>query len=213
MAGRGGVARHGDRHDGCPIPASRGDSILWSLRCLSRAGRRTRPREGRADPRQRLLRGRGVLRSVHERRWGCASSQAIVMGRREEERRNRSRPGDCTTFIPQVAGIPTPGFRASSPWGPTKTPRRRRPRSASGPTSCSTSWARAVWAWCGRRAARAGPPPGGPEVIKAGMDTPQVVARFEAERQALALMDHRHIARVLDGAPPRRAAPTSSWSS
>jgi hypothetical protein len=31
------------------------------------------------------------------------------------------------------------------------------------------------------------------------MDTRQVVARFEAERQALALMDHPHIAQVLDG--------------
>ena len=37
------------------------------------------------------------------------------------------------------------------------------------------------------------------KVIKPGMDTRQVVARFEAERQALALMDHPHIARVLDG--------------
>jgi len=36
------------------------------------------------------------------------------------------------------------------------------------------------------------------KVLKAGMDTGQVVARFEAERQALALMDHDHIARVLD---------------
>jgi WD40 repeat protein/serine/threonine protein kinase len=36
------------------------------------------------------------------------------------------------------------------------------------------------------------------KVIKPGMDTKQVVARFEAERQALALMEHLHIARVLD---------------
>src|SRR6185436_12112100 len=36
------------------------------------------------------------------------------------------------------------------------------------------------------------------KVIKLGMDTRQVVARFEAERQALALMDHPHIAKVLD---------------
>lgn len=36
------------------------------------------------------------------------------------------------------------------------------------------------------------------KVIKLGMDTRQVIARFEAERQALALMDHRNIARVLD---------------
>jgi eukaryotic-like serine/threonine-protein kinase len=37
------------------------------------------------------------------------------------------------------------------------------------------------------------------KVIKLGMDTKQVVARFDAERQALALMDHPNIAKVLDG--------------
>jgi serine/threonine protein kinase len=36
------------------------------------------------------------------------------------------------------------------------------------------------------------------KVLKPGMDSEQVLARFEAERQALALMDHPHIARVLD---------------
>jgi serine/threonine protein kinase/WD40 repeat protein len=37
------------------------------------------------------------------------------------------------------------------------------------------------------------------KIIKPGMDTRQVVARFEAERQALALMDHPSIAKILDG--------------
>lgn len=37
------------------------------------------------------------------------------------------------------------------------------------------------------------------KLIKPGMDSKQVIARFEAERQALALMDHPNIARVLDG--------------
>jgi serine/threonine protein kinase len=36
------------------------------------------------------------------------------------------------------------------------------------------------------------------KIIKAGMDTEAVISRFEAERQALALMDHPNIARVLD---------------
>src|SRR5437870_5804688 len=36
------------------------------------------------------------------------------------------------------------------------------------------------------------------KLIKAGIDSKQVIARFEAERQALALMDHANIARVLD---------------
>jgi serine/threonine protein kinase len=37
-----------------------------------------------------------------------------------------------------------------------------------------------------------------PKIIKPGMDSRQVVARFEAERQALAMMDHQNIAKVLD---------------
>ena len=37
------------------------------------------------------------------------------------------------------------------------------------------------------------------KVIRAGMDSSQVVARFEQERQALAVMDHPNIARVIDG--------------
>src|SRR5208282_155475 len=36
------------------------------------------------------------------------------------------------------------------------------------------------------------------KIIKPGMDTAQVIARFEAERQALALMEHQNIAKVLD---------------
>lgn len=37
------------------------------------------------------------------------------------------------------------------------------------------------------------------KIVKPGMDTKEVVARFEAERQALALMEHPNIAKVLDG--------------
>ena len=36
------------------------------------------------------------------------------------------------------------------------------------------------------------------KIIKLGMDTKSVIARFEAERQALALMDHTNIAKVFD---------------
>ena len=36
------------------------------------------------------------------------------------------------------------------------------------------------------------------KVVKPGMDSRQVISRFEAERQALALMDHPNIAKVLD---------------
>lgn len=37
------------------------------------------------------------------------------------------------------------------------------------------------------------------KILKPGMDTKQVVARFESERQALAVLDHPNIARVIDG--------------
>ena len=49
------------------------------------------------------------------------------------------------------------------------------------------------------------------KVIRAGMDSRQVIARFEAERQALALMDHPNIAKVLDagttGRPDSQSGP------
>jgi serine/threonine-protein kinase len=51
------------------------------------------------------------------------------------------------------------------------------------------------------------------KIIKPGMDTRQVIARFEAERQALAMMDHPNIARILDagevggGGPPPHSGP------
>jgi tetratricopeptide (TPR) repeat protein len=45
------------------------------------------------------------------------------------------------------------------------------------------------------------------KLIKAGMDSRQVIARFEAERQALALMDHPNIARVLDGGTTEAGRP------
>jgi len=45
------------------------------------------------------------------------------------------------------------------------------------------------------------------KIIKLGMDTRDVVARFEAERQALALMDHRFIAKVLDGGATKLGRP------
>ena len=66
------------------------------------------------------------------------------------------------------------------------------------------------------------------KIIKPGMDSRQIIARFEAERQALALMDHPNIARILDAgevgqasslpllgrleACPTPAVPISSWS-
>ena len=45
------------------------------------------------------------------------------------------------------------------------------------------------------------------KLIKAGMDSKAVLARFDAERQALALMDHPNIAKVLDGGTHRDGRP------
>ena len=45
------------------------------------------------------------------------------------------------------------------------------------------------------------------KIIKPGMDSRQVIARFEAERQALALMDHPHIAKVLDAGETETGRP------
>jgi len=45
------------------------------------------------------------------------------------------------------------------------------------------------------------------KLIKPGMDSRQVISRFEAERQALALMDHPNIAKVLDAGTPAASQP------
>ena len=45
------------------------------------------------------------------------------------------------------------------------------------------------------------------KVIKLGMDTKQIIARFEAERQALAMMDHPNIAKVLDAGATESGRP------
>jgi hypothetical protein len=47
------------------------------------------------------------------------------------------------------------------------------------------------------------------KLIKPGMDSRQVLSRFELERQALALMDHPNIAKVLDGGSPTRVTRSS----
>ncbi|MBX3438644.1 MAG: serine/threonine protein kinase [Planctomycetaceae bacterium] len=45
------------------------------------------------------------------------------------------------------------------------------------------------------------------KVIKPGMDSREVLARFEAEKQALALMDHPHVARVIDAGTTQQGRP------
>src|ERR1700678_1120554 len=45
------------------------------------------------------------------------------------------------------------------------------------------------------------------KIIKLGMDTKNVIARFESERQALAMMDHPNIAQVLDAGATNKGRP------
>ncbi len=50
------------------------------------------------------------------------------------------------------------------------------------------------------------------KIIKPGMDTREVIRRFETERQAAALMDHANIAHMLDAGRRNWADPISSWN-
>ena len=45
------------------------------------------------------------------------------------------------------------------------------------------------------------------KLIKAGRDTEQIIARFDAERQALAMMDHANIARIFDAGTTEDGSP------
>ena len=72
--------------------------------------------------------------------------------------------------------------------------RRRRPVQAASSRSARAGWARSGWPSRPSRSSARSPL----KLIKAGMDSKPVLARFEAERQALALMDHPNIAKVLD---------------
>ena len=50
------------------------------------------------------------------------------------------------------------------------------------------------------------------KIIRLGMDTERIIARFDMERQALALMNHPNIAQVLDAGARNRDGPISSWN-
>ena len=85
----------------------------------------------------------------------------------------------------------TGGYRTIEP------PHHRSARArSSARTSCCSRSAKAAWAWSSwpSRPSRSSGKVA-LKVIKPGMDTRQVIARFEAERQALAMMDHPNIAR------------------
>ena len=91
---------------------------------------------------------------------------------------------------------------------PTAPADSSRARSSPAGTRCSKSSARAAWA------PSTGPSRPQPvkrqvalKLIKIGMDSRAVLARFDAERQALALMDHPNIARVYDGGTTEAGQP------
>jgi eukaryotic-like serine/threonine-protein kinase len=93
--------------------------------------------------------------------------------------------GDTSALTPTAADPPAPPEEPGAVVGPYKLLQRI------GEGGMGTVWLAEQTRPVRRRVAL--------KLIKAGMDSAQVVARFEAERQALALMDHPHIARVLDG--------------
>ena len=122
-----------------------------------------------------------------------------------------SRPCSQRTRQPAASWqAPSAGARRQ----PSISRRRKVPARRSARTSCCSRSAKAAWApstWPSR------PQPVqrkvALKVIKPGMDSRQVIARFEAERQALAMMDHVNIARVFDGGDHGEpAGRTSSWS-
>ncbi len=105
------------------------------------------------------------------------------------------------------AAFSTPHRRPSPRPRPT-VPSRKAPARSSARTSCSSRSAKGAWAsstWPSssepvrRKVAL--------KIIKPGMDSRQVIARFEAERQALAMMDHPNIARVLDAGTTESGRP------
>jgi tetratricopeptide (TPR) repeat protein len=103
-------------------------------------------------------------------------------------------PASATPPILPGAGAPKPGETIRSAPAPTEKPGDRIGRyrllQQIGEGGCGVVYMAEQEEPVRRRVAL--------KVIKLGMDTRQVIARFEAERQTLALMDHPNIAKVLD---------------
>ena len=90
-------------------------------------------------------------------------------------------------------------LRATGAGPPRDRPTHHRTaRHASVPTSCFRRSAKGAWASSGWPSRRAGPPSWRSRSSSRAWTRRQVLARFEAERQALAMMDHPNIAKVLD---------------
>jgi len=129
----------------------------------------------------------------------CGADQAL----RELVERLLAAHDEAGTFLETPAtgaqgSLLAPGTAVSPDSAPAVC-RRKEPGTGSGATSCSkpsgggfgTVWMAEQEEPVRRR--------GGLKIIKLAWTTRQVVARFDAERQALALMDHPNIAHVFDG--------------
>ena len=106
----------------------------------------------------------------------------------------------------------TGGFLQDFPAGPDRTedypPIAERPGTVIGPYKLMEQIGEGGYGpGLRRRTAAARSPQGGAEDHQAGHGYPRVIARFEAERQALALMDHPNIARVLDAGTTESGLP------
>ena len=139
-------------------------------------------------------------------------------------RRSNHRPSAVVSWINSAATTPPCGARWKRCWRrarswavSSKVPRpglvRRRFTSrsrsvlapSSGLTSCCSRSARGAWASSSWRSSRPGAAAGSRSRSSSPAWTSrQVIARFEAERQALAMMDHPNIARVLDAGDDER---------
>lgn len=95
--------------------------------------------------------------------------------------------GDATTFVPDTAGS------AADRIGPYRL------IDELGEGGCGIAYLAEQMSPVKRQVAL--------KVIKPGMDTKSVIARFEAERQALALMDHPHVAMVFDAGTTHEGRP------
>ena len=115
------------------------------------------------------------------------ASWASVPRRSLRGRRRAARPRRGAAPRPRRAGqLPGPAGRRRRRRRPLDSPSSpKAPARSSAPTSCCSRSAKAAWAWCSwpSRPSRSSGPVA-LKIIKPGMDTRQVIARFEAERQA-----------------------------
>ena len=149
-------------------------------------GRRRPARAGRGAAR-RPRRGRPVPRT---RRTG-------IPARRHPNPRNRPRPPTRnTSAVATATGQTGPRRHHRRPYAGRPDERSAGPVIAGRYTLLEVDRRRGDGYGLPRRADRAGQAAGRGQADQGGMDSRQVLARFDAERQALALMDHPNIARV-----------------